>query len=420
MRYYGSRHQELWIQQRCIHECVATHCNTLCIRNYEFSNNALMSVLQHTATHYASGTMNSATMHSWVCCNTLQHTMHEELWIQQRWTHDPFATCLIHFWDMNHSHVQHTATHMTHSYVCAMTHSYVWYDSFIYVTWPTGAYDHRAIAPLETMHFFKTTSTAEFSVPVTSIRYGDQVLHPYLHPHTHIHTYLSIYILTHTHMHTCIHAYIHTYIQTCIRAYVHTYIHTCMHACMHTCTQAFVRAYVRAYVRTYTYLFCVVTSACTGTDFCQLQTSIRHRLLSVTDLCQLRTCVSYGDQVLYTYLHAHTRTYTHTHIYTYVHTNIHTYMYTCIRVYVRRYVHVYVHAYISAAEFMMRVMSMSLWCMWYLWVSATSSYAHICLLHIYMHTYVHTYIQTCIHTYIHIQRLGGRGLFPKTNRTKSC
>jgi hypothetical protein len=38
-----------------------------------------------------------------------------------------------------------------------------------------GAYDHRAIAPGESMHFFKTTSTAEFSVPVTSIKYGDQV-----------------------------------------------------------------------------------------------------------------------------------------------------------------------------------------------------------------------------------------------------
>ena len=39
-----------------------------------------------------------------------------------------------------------------------------------------GAYDHRAIAPGQAMHFFKTTSTAEFSVPVTSIRYGDKEL----------------------------------------------------------------------------------------------------------------------------------------------------------------------------------------------------------------------------------------------------
>jgi hypothetical protein len=39
-----------------------------------------------------------------------------------------------------------------------------------------GAYDHRAIAAGQQMHFFKTTSTAEFSVPVTSIKYGDQEL----------------------------------------------------------------------------------------------------------------------------------------------------------------------------------------------------------------------------------------------------
>jgi hypothetical protein len=39
-----------------------------------------------------------------------------------------------------------------------------------------GAYDHRAIAQGEKMHFFKTTSTAEYSVPITSIKYGDQEL----------------------------------------------------------------------------------------------------------------------------------------------------------------------------------------------------------------------------------------------------
>lgn len=39
-----------------------------------------------------------------------------------------------------------------------------------------GAYDQRAIAPGQKMHFFKTTSTAEFSVPVTSIKYGDEEL----------------------------------------------------------------------------------------------------------------------------------------------------------------------------------------------------------------------------------------------------
>ena len=37
-------------------------------------------------------------------------------------------------------------------------------------------YDHRAVAPGKHMHFFKTTSTAEYSVPISSIRYGGQEL----------------------------------------------------------------------------------------------------------------------------------------------------------------------------------------------------------------------------------------------------
>mmetsp|Transcript_42433 Transcript_42433/g.99624 ORF Transcript_42433/g.99624 Transcript_42433/m.99624 type:complete len:534 (+) Transcript_42433:228-1829(+) len=39
-----------------------------------------------------------------------------------------------------------------------------------------GGYDHRSIKPGHKMHFMKTTSTAEYSVPITSIKFGGQEL----------------------------------------------------------------------------------------------------------------------------------------------------------------------------------------------------------------------------------------------------